>query len=123
MIKKLFGETEEEQYRYLKPRLMAFGVGLIALLLGAILSQLLGIEPGAVLCGLGAVICYIDLFIFGWAFMRGLFGIASVGILFSRNVVLAVVIFLIYFFIGYIGGLVAAVMGLCRFLVLSKKGK
>ena len=38
MIKKLFGETEEEQYRYLKPRLMAFGVGLIALLLGAILS-------------------------------------------------------------------------------------
>lgn len=27
MIKKLFEETEEEQYRYLKPRLMAFGVG------------------------------------------------------------------------------------------------
>lgn len=34
MIKKLFGETEEEQYRYLKPRLMAFGVGLIVLLIG-----------------------------------------------------------------------------------------
>lgn len=122
MIKKLFGETEEEQYRYLKPRLMAFGVGLVVLLIGLLLD-LLGTGLGAIFYGVGGAICYIDLFIFGWAFMRGLFGIASVGILFFRNVVLAVVIFFIYAFIGYIGGLVAAVMGLCRFLVLAKKGK
>lgn len=122
MIKKLFGETEEEQYRYLKPRLIAFGVGLIVLLIGFLLD-LLGTNFGEIFFGLGGAVCFIDLLIFGWAFMRGLFGIASVGILFSRNVVLAVVILFIYFFIGYIGGLVAAVMGLCRFFVLAKKGK
>lgn len=34
MIEKLFGETPEEQYQYLKPRLMAAAISLVLLLLG-----------------------------------------------------------------------------------------
>lgn len=40
MIKKLFGETEEEQFKYLQPRLFALGVGIVALLLGVLLMQI-----------------------------------------------------------------------------------
>ena len=34
MIKKLFGETDEKQFMYLKPRLIALGVGIVLLLIG-----------------------------------------------------------------------------------------
>ncbi len=38
MIEKLFGETPEEQYQYLKPRLMATAISLVLLLLGRVIS-------------------------------------------------------------------------------------
>lgn len=39
MIEKLFGETPEEQYQYLKPHLMATAISLILLLLGRVISS------------------------------------------------------------------------------------
>lgn len=122
MIKKLFGETEEEQYRYLKPRLTALGVGVGALLIGLILMQF-SESLGSSIGGIGEGICVIVALIFGWSIMRGFFGYATVGALFSGNVVIGVVIFVVYVLIGYLGGFVVAFIGLCRFFVLLKKRK
>ncbi|MCI5500232.1 MAG: hypothetical protein MR419_12015 [Clostridiales bacterium] len=122
MIKKLFGETEEEQFRYLKPRLIALGVGGVALLI-SLLLELMGVGLYEIFYILGAAVCVITLLMFGWAIMRGLFGIATLGVLFSRNVVVGVIIFVLYILLGYIGGLVVAVIGLCRFLVILKQLK
>lgn len=55
MIEKLFGETPEEQYQYLKPRLMATAISLVLLLLGGVL-YLLGLAFGEVLAGAGSIL-------------------------------------------------------------------
>lgn len=65
MIKKLFGETDEKQFMYLKPRLIALGVGIVLLLIGFLLMQV-GISFGETIGSLGTGICVIVLFIFGW---------------------------------------------------------
>ena len=85
MIKKLFGETDEKQFMYLKPRLIALGVGIVLLLIGFLLMQV-GISFGETIGSLGTGICVIVLFIFGWSIMRGLLGFASIGALFSGNI-------------------------------------
>lgn len=122
MIEKLFGETPEEQYQYLKPRLMATAISLVLLLLEGVL-YLLGLTFGEVLAGAGSILFAVVMLVFGWAILRGLLGFASLGMLFSNNVVLGAVIFVLYITLGYFGGLIVAVIGLCRFLVLLKDRK
>ncbi|MBO5069359.1 MAG: hypothetical protein J6C12_07085 [Lachnospiraceae bacterium] len=122
MIKKLFGETEEEQFKYLQPRLFALGVGVIALLIGVLLMQI-GVPFGDAIGSVGTGICVIVLLVFGWTIMRNLFGFASLGALFSGNVVIGVVIFVLFIMIGYLGGFFVSIVGLCRFFVLLKKRK
>ena len=63
MIKKLFGETDEKQFMYLKPRLIALGVGIVLLLIGFLLMQV-GISFGETIgsLGTGILINYICLF-------------------------------------------------------------
>lgn len=122
MIRKLFGETEEEQFMYLKPRLTALGIGVFILLVGFLLG-LLGISFGETVGSLGVGICIITLLIFGWTIMRGLLGFATVGALLSNNVVIGVVIFVLFLMVGYFGGFIVAAIGICRFLVLLKKRK
>lgn len=70
MIRKLFGETEEEQFRYLKSRLIALGVGVVMLLIGVLLIQI-GVPLGDEIGSLGTGICVIVLLMFGWSIMRG----------------------------------------------------
>lgn len=103
MIEKLFGETPEEQYQYLKPRLMATAISLVLLLLGGVL-YLLGLTFGEVLAGAGSILFAVVTLVFGWAILRGLLGFASLGVLFSNNVVLGAVIFVLYITLGYFGG-------------------
>ncbi|MGN0365960.1 MAG: hypothetical protein ACI4E5_08505 [Suilimivivens sp.] len=112
MIRKLFGETEEEQFRYLQPRLIALGVGIVIILISFLLMQV-GVPFGDEIGSLGVGICVITLLVFGWTIMRGLLGFASLGALFSGNVVIGVVIFVLFLMIGYLGG----------FFVLLKKKK
>ncbi len=38
MLRKLFGETDEEQFAYLKPRITALGVAAVCVLIGALLT-------------------------------------------------------------------------------------
>lgn len=122
MIKKLFGETEEKQFEYLKTRLSALGIGGVVVLLGALLA-LLKIPIAEPIGTLGIVICLVVLLMFGWNIVRGVLGFASIAALFSNNVVIGVVIFVLFLMIGYLGGFFVAFIGICRFLVLLKKRK
>jgi len=122
MIKKLFGETDEEQFRYLEPRILAMVVAIMAAGVGIIL-QMISMQAAELFYGLAAIIFYIDMLIFGWAIFRGLFGVASVGVLFSRNAVLTAIILAVYLGLGLYGGMIVAVIGLCRYFVLLKRRK
>lgn len=122
MTEKLFGETPEEQYQYLKPRLTAAAAAVIISLIGLLL-QLLHLGFGGTVLRIGTILLAIVMLVFGWAILRGFFGVASLGVLFSNNVVLGVIIFVLYITLGYFGGLIVAVIGLCRFLLLMKERK
>lgn len=122
MTEKLFGETPEEQYQYLKPRLTAAAAAVIISLIGLLL-QLLHLGFGGTVLRIGTILLAIVMLVFGWAILRGFFGVVSLGVLFSNNVVLGVIIFVLYITLGYFGGLIVAVIGLCRFLVLMKERK
>ena len=122
MTEKLFGETPEEQYQYLKPCLTAAAAAVIISLIGLLL-QLLHLGFGGTVLRIGTILLAIVMLVFGWAILRGFFGVASLGVLFSNNVVLGVIIFVLYITLGYFGGLIVAVIGLCRFLVLMKERK
>lgn len=132
MIRKMFGETEEEQYRYLKPRLLAIALSQVPSIIAFLvflLFVLFGIQTnviGALLNAcifLGSCCVVIVMLNFGWAVVRALFGLASLGVLLSRDAVTVVIVLLFYLFIGCYAGLIAAVIGLCHFLVLLKRRK
>lgn len=122
MLRKLFGETDEEQFAYLKPRITALGVAAVLVLIGALLT-VIGIGLGQTIMGIGQFIWVILLFNFGWAIFKGLFGIASFGVCFSNNVAFGCAIIMLYFMVGAVGGVIVSIIGLCRFLVLLKKRK
>ena len=122
MIRKLFGETEEQQFEYLKKRLIVLGIGVGLLAIGLLLGMI-GLEFGSVIASPGTLMCIVVLFMFGWSIMRGLLGFASFGAILSGNVVIGVVIFVLFILVGYLGGIVVSIIGLCRFFVLLKKRK
>lgn len=132
MIRKMFGETEEEQYRYLKPRLLVAAlsqVPSIIVFLVFLLFVLFGIQTdviGALVnccVSLGSCCFAIVILNFGWAAMRALFGLASLGILLSRDAVTIAIVLVLYLLPGFLAGMIAAVIGLCYFFVLLKHRK
>lgn len=122
MIRKLFGETEEEQFKYLKPRMIALGIGVVAFLLGVLLEKI-GVPFANVFGVTGEGIIVILMLILGWSIIRGLFGFVTVGSLFSYNIMIGILILIIFLLVGYFAGFFVAIIGLCRFLVLLKKRK
>ena len=123
MIRKLFGNTEEEQFKYLRWRIIALAISLVILLIGIIFGEVLEIEFFNVFGTVGEGMCAFMMLIFGWAIMKGIFGFATVGALFSRNVMIGVIIFVAFIIIGYLGGIFVAFVGVCRFFVLLKHRK
>lgn len=122
MIRKLFGETDEEQFAYLKPRITALGVAAICVLIGVLLT-VVGVGIGQTIMGIGQFIWVILSFNFGWTIFKGLFGITSFGVCFSNNVIFGCAIIMLYVMLGAIGGVIVSIIGLCRFLFLLKKRK
>ena len=104
MFKRLFGETEEDQLKFLQPK--------------AIITVI-----SIVLCffDLTSVFALVMLFIWGWGVVKSLFGIASIGAIFSGNVVFGCVIFVLYVFVAYFAGIVCALLGTGRYVYLLVK--
>lgn len=120
MFSKMFGGTEVEQLKYLKVRVILTAACFAAMLVGALLF-LCGLGFGAGLIETGGGALAIMALVWAWSFMRAWFGWASLGALFTGNIVLGVVIMVLYVTIGYIFGLIAMCIGIGRFIYLSVK--
>lgn len=53
-----------------------------------------------------------------WAgtFLKRWFGITTIGAIFSRNIVIAVLLFVAYLVVGYIIGLITFIIGMIRYI-------
>ena len=122
MFKKLFGETELEQLQYLQWRAL-ITLSLIAILIVALIMSLIGIDSIAgVFGGIAEMgIAIIMLFIWGWGVIKRLFGIVTIGAIFSNNIVIGVILFILYFMLAYFLGIIVGFIGTCRFVYLKVK--
>lgn len=122
MFKRLYGETEEQQLQYLYPKVRITAIGALIMIGSMILGYLLKLDA------LGAVagIAYVFLiFYWGWPTVKAWFGVATVGALFSRNIVFGAVIFCCYMLLSIIAGVIFLFLGIGRYIYLkqmSRKG-
>ena len=108
MFERLFGPSEEAQMAYLQKRVI------LTLVLVAIDVILLILGGGF---GLSYIACYI----WGWGVMKALFGITTIGAIFSRNAVIAAIFIVAYLIIGAICGAFCLFLGVGRFIYLKVK--
>ena len=121
MFTRLFGETEEIQFKNLKPKTILTILGLIVGLVGVLLT-LIGIESlGETLLSISGIILFILLFIWGFGAIRALFGFSTIGAIFSGNVVFGVVIFVFCMMAAYFISIFIAFLGVGRFIYLKIK--
>ena len=106
MFKRLFGETEAQQFQYLKVRVPLTLLSIVLLVFGDI----------------GGIFAGIMLFVWGWGAVKALCGIATIGAIFSGNVVFGVVIFVFYVIVAYLSGVFCALLGVGRYIYLLVKG-
>lgn len=112
MLDRIFGGTDEEQLQFLEARsiitIVAMVVGIAASLFSAEALGLIG---------------FVMLFVWGWTVVKNWFGITAIGILFSGNIVIGVIIFLFYLIAAYFAGIVFAFLGVGRWVFLKNKYK
>lgn len=111
MFRRLFGETDEQQIQYLSSRVLLTLLTFVASLLALLLFK----------TDITALIAVVMLFGWGWNAVKSLFGIATVGAIFSGNVVFGVVIFVFYVIIAYLVGILCAFLGIGRYIYLKIK--
>ena len=122
MFKRLFGETEEEQIQFLHIRSIITIVILILIAIGFIFA-LAGVDGIAnIFEGVGSIgIAIVMLFVWGWPVFMRASGIAGIGGILGRNVVIAVALFLICAIVAYCLGCVFAIVGTARYIYLRVK--
>ena len=107
MFGRLFGTTIDEQLNFLQPRVLITApviiFGFIAMAFGG---------------GTGSAVIAIAAYVWAWTFMKNWFGLTTLGALFSGNVVMGVILFVVYLVIGYVIGLITFVLGLIRYIQL-----
>ncbi|MGM9565804.1 hypothetical protein [Evtepia sp.] len=108
MFTRLFGETDEQQINYLQTRV-------IITLFSIVASILLTVFIGSSATGIFALVM---LFAWGWGAVKALFGVASIGIIFSGNIFIGSAIFVFYVLFAYFSGIIFAVIGIARYVYL-----
>lgn len=108
MFKWLFGESESDQLVYLQKKVILTAICIIIDVIWFIASGNFGLT---------AISCYI----WGWTFMKALFGLTAVGSIFSGNVVIAAIFICAYLLIGGIGGAICMFLGIGRYIFLKAK--
>jgi hypothetical protein len=113
MFARLFGETDAQQIHYLQVRVII-----------TILSLVLMFFFGSVGASIFALVMML---VWGWGATKALFGITTVGAIFSGNVVFGVVLFVFYLLLSYLFGILCAALGTGRYIYLlikrAKAGK
>ncbi len=117
MFRKLFGETEQDQIQFLHPRAIATLV-ILALMVVALILHAVGLSGGAdAIAGIAEMgVAIVLLFV-----AKGLFGITAIGAIFSGNVVIGVVLFVVYLTLAYFLGIIFAFIGTIRYIYLRIK--
>ncbi len=109
MFSRLFGETEADQLAYLERRVI-LSLALLAV----------GIVAG-IIANIGGLFVVVVFYYWGWGALKAMFGFTALGVIFSRNVVLAVIFIVIFLLIGYLAGLVCFLLGTGRYIYLKVK--
>ncbi len=110
MFKRIFGGSDAEQLAYLETRAIITIVSLVIALIASIFI------PEAL-----AIIAVIMLFVWGWNVIKNWFGLTTLAAIFSGNIVVGVVLFLLYIILAYIVGIVFAFLGVGRWIYLKVK--
>ncbi len=110
MFNRIFGSSDAEQLRFLETRSIITIVALVIALVASIFS------PEAL-----GLIAVVMLFIWGWNVVKNWFGITTLGAIFSGNVVIGVILFVIYLIVAYLVGIVFAFLGVGRWIYLKMK--
>lgn len=118
---KLFGETEELEIQNLEKKVFLTGIGIACMLVTALLN-LVKLEPVAKITGgIGGIALFVALFMWGFGAIKKLFGIGTIGAIFSGNVVFGVVIFLLCMMAAYLISIFVAFIGTGRYIYLKVK--
>lgn len=110
MFSRIFGGSDEDQLRFLEVRSI---ITIIALLVAFVGSFFSSEAP--------ALIAVVMLFVWGWNVVKNWFGITTLGAIFSGNIVIGVVLFMIYLIVAYLAGIVFAILGVGRWIFLKIK--
>lgn len=112
-IKKIFGETKEDQKEFLQERVPITLVTCVAILICYCLNDIL---PWFIPLLCMAVIFYDIFVVWGIPSVKRIFHIVSVGAVISNNGVVAIILLLVYFFIAFYVGIFFAVVGVIVYL-------
>lgn len=86
------------------------------------LLNLVKLEPVAKITGgIGGIALFVALFMWGFGAIKKLFGIGTIGAIFSGNVVFGVVIFLLCMMAAYLISIFVAFIGTGRYIYLKVK--
>lgn len=112
MYKKLFGESIEEQEKYLKLRVIISAIAIIALLLDVLIFK----------AGFASPICVIALLLWGWSLLKALWGVTSFFSIFSLgySFIITIIILVIYLMVGYLAGILIFPIGVYRYISILK---
>jgi len=113
MFTRLFGHTNQEQLRYLQPRVIITAIWLIVIIVVLVTASITRNEPMMLIIALYFVIVVTWV----WNLLKGLFG-AALGGWFFGSIVVGIVIAL---FGGIILGMIAlfiAALGILRYVYL-----
>lgn len=104
MMRRLFGNTLEEQHRFLKYRIW---ISVIVVVIG--LATMYKSFTGSVVI---ALVSYV----WAWTFLKRWFGITTISAILSRNIIIAVLMYGAYLGVGYIIGLFTFMVGVIRYI-------
>lgn len=110
MFNRIFGGSDAEQIKFLETRSIITLIALVVSLIASIFVE------GAI-----AIVAFVMLFIWGWSVIKNWFGITTFAAIFSGNIVLGVVLFLLYILAAYFAGIVFAFIGIGRWIYLKVK--
>lgn len=110
MFKRIFGGSDAEQLQFLGTRSMITILALVVSLAASVVT------PQAL-----SLIALVMMFVWGWGVVKSLFGITTIAAVFSGNVVVGMILFVLYMIAAYFAGIVFAFLGVGRWIYLKVK--
>lgn len=121
MFTRLFGVTEEMQLQTLQKKVILTCLGAILCLVGLLLRWIHLDSVSEIVLGLGGICLFVALFMWGFGAIKTLFGFATIGAIFSGNVVFGIVIFVLCLMAAYLISIFVAFLGIGRYIYLKIK--